>query len=77
MLQPTLYKDSVTEESRVVGSHNMRSSNHSQNETLDALLLVYSQKPDHMTITENKFYNTTNRDKEITLMSEQFTEYSN
>lgn len=55
----------------------MRSSNHSQNETLDALLLVYSQKPDHMTITENKFYNTTNRDKEQTLMSEQFTEYSN
>jgi len=42
VLQPTLYKDSVTEESRVIGSHKLRSSIHSQNETLDALLLVYS-----------------------------------
>ena len=30
-----------------------------------------------MTITENKFYNTTNREGEQTLMSENFTEYSN
>jgi hypothetical protein len=67
----------VTEESRVVGSHKLRSSIHSQNETLDALLLVYSQKPDNMAATENKFYNTTNREREQTLMSEQLTEYSN
>ena len=30
-----------------------------------------------MALTENKFFSTTNREREHTLMSEQLTEYSN